>query len=158
MRTFSGNCWIKKISPDSFSDCPIYKKTLRMRSWSLKVDPTHSIRNTSLSFFLASPAAPNAQNNDVETTSDSDFDRDFSTESELLRLLPPLSKPAPNPSFVFHNKLPKSGSTTMKWLLVELARRNGFILDHQRFCISEGTDSYSITSILQKELTSSYKN
>ena len=37
--------------------------------------------------------------------------------------------------FVFHNKLPKSGSTTMKWLMSHLQKRNNFKLDHQRFCI-----------------------
>lgn len=32
----------------------------------------------------------------------------------------------PNPGFVFHNKLPKSGSSTMNNLLRELAKKNGF--------------------------------
>ncbi len=51
---------------------------------------------------------------------------------------PPPDVPPPNPNFLFHNKLPKSGSTTMKWLLVELSKKNGFKLDHQRYCINKG--------------------
>jgi len=37
---------------------------------------------------------------------------------------------------VFHNKIPKAGSTTMKWLLVALSKRNGFTLDHARWCLN----------------------
>ena len=36
----------------------------------------------------------------------------------------------PNPKFVFHNKLPKSGSTTFLALLNELRKRNNFDLAH----------------------------
>jgi hypothetical protein len=32
----------------------------------------------------------------------------------------------PNPGFIFHNKLPKSGSSTMNQLLRELAKKNNF--------------------------------
>jgi len=41
----------------------------------------------------------------------------------------------PNHRFIFHNKLPKCGSSTMKNLLKLLQKRNNFKLDHQRFCI-----------------------
>jgi len=41
----------------------------------------------------------------------------------------------PNHRFIFHNKLPKCGSSTMKNLLKLLGKRNNFKLDHQRFCI-----------------------
>jgi hypothetical protein len=47
---------------------------------------------------------------------------------------PGLSSP-PNNRFIFHNKLPKCGSSTMKNLLKLLQKRNNFKLDHQRFCI-----------------------
>ena len=60
------------------------------------------------------------------------------TTEELKSLMKPLGSPPPNPKFVFHNKIPKAGSTTMKWLLVALARKNGFRLDHARWCLSEG--------------------
>ena len=56
----------------------------------------------------------------------------------LVADAPPPDVPPPNPNFLFHNKLPKSGSTTMKWLLVELSKKNGFKLDHQRYCINKG--------------------
>ena len=32
----------------------------------------------------------------------------------------------PNPGFIFHNKLPKSGSSTMNQLLRQLAKKNNF--------------------------------
>lgn len=57
------------------------------------------------------------------------------TPEELKSVMPPINRPPINPNFVFHNKIPKAGSTTMKWLLVGLAKRNNFQLDHQRFCI-----------------------
>ena len=46
-----------------------------------------------------------------------------------------------NPRFVFHNKIPKAGSTTMKWLLVALSKRNGFVLDHLKPCVNRETCS-----------------
>ena len=60
------------------------------------------------------------------------------TTEELKALMQPLGSPPRNPKFVFHNKIPKAGSTTMKWLLVALARKNGFLLDHARWCLSQG--------------------
>ena len=63
----------------------------------------------------------------------------IATIEELLPLAPPMGAPPRNYNFVFHNKLPKSGSTTMKWLLVELEKINKFKLDHQRYCINKGT-------------------
>jgi len=56
---------------------------------------------------------------------------------ELLQVMKPLGSPPVNSKFIFHNKIPKAGSTTMKWLLVALAKRNGFILDHARWCLNE---------------------
>lgn len=49
---------------------------------------------------------------------------------ELAPLVAPIGNPPKNSRFIFHNKIPKAGSTTMKWLLVALAKRNGFTLDH----------------------------
>ena len=63
----------------------------------------------------------------------------IATIEDLMPLAAPVDSPPPNPLFLFHNKLPKSGSTTMKWLLVELQARNNFKLDHQRYCIHKGT-------------------
>jgi len=57
------------------------------------------------------------------------------TVEELKKTMPSLDAPPVNRNFVFHNKIPKAGSTTMKWLLVGLAKRNQFTLDHQRWCI-----------------------
>ena len=61
-----------------------------------------------------------------------------SSLKDLLPQLPPMDAPPINTKFLFHNKLPKSGSTTMKWLLVELQKKNNFKLDHQKFCIKKG--------------------
>ena len=60
------------------------------------------------------------------------------TPNELRQSMAPLGSPPPNRRFVFHNKIPKAGSTTMKWLLVALSKRNGFTLDHARWCLNEG--------------------
>ena len=74
------------------------------------------------------------------------------SESPFLRVnlesnladLPPLDNPPISRQFIFHNKMPKSGSTTMKHLLTILAKQNDFSLDHQRLCIDvetcEGND------------------
>merc|ERR1712062_853253 len=43
----------------------------------------------------------------------------------------------PNPKFVFHNKLPKSGSTTFLALLNELRKRNNFDLAHLIPCFDQ---------------------
>ena len=40
------------------------------------------------------------------------------TLQELKQTMPSLDAPPVNRNFVFHNKIPKAGSTTMKWLLV----------------------------------------
>lgn len=65
----------------------------------------------------------------------SEADVHRATTTELKAVMPALDAPPLNPRFVFHNKIPKAGSTTMKWLLVGLAKRNNFELDHQRWCI-----------------------
>ena len=40
--------------------------------------------------------------------------------------------PEANLDFIFHNKVPKSGSSTMKHILNYLSKRNKFALDHVR--------------------------
>jgi len=61
----------------------------------------------------------------------------MATADELRPLVAPLGSPPPNKKFVFHNKIPKAGSTTMKWLLVALSKRNKFVLDHARWCLNQ---------------------
>ena len=46
----------------------------------------------------------------------------------------------------------------MKWLLVELAAKNKFRLDHQRYCIDKGQFNYSIDYIIFKNKRSFQKN
>jgi len=41
----------------------------------------------------------------------------------------------PNMQFVFHNKLPKSGSTTMKYIAKLLSKQNDFTMDYRAPCI-----------------------
>ena len=43
----------------------------------------------------------------------------------------------PNKNFVFHNKIPKSGSTTFLAVVAELSRRNDFDLVHMLPCFDE---------------------
>ena len=45
----------------------------------------------------------------------------------------------PNPNFIFHNKLPKSGSTTMKYIISTLQKANDFHMDYQSPCINKAT-------------------
>lgn len=63
---------------------------------------------------------------------------------DVMANLPPLSTEPPSKRFVFHNKMPKSGSSTMKFILTILAKANDFTLDHQRLCVDielcEGND------------------
>ncbi|CAG5096596.1 Oidioi.mRNA.OKI2018_I69.XSR.g14693.t1.cds [Oikopleura dioica] len=53
--------------------------------------------------------------------------------------LPALNSPPPSSSFVFHNKLPKSGSTTMKYIISTLQKANDFHMDYQSPCINKAT-------------------
>ena len=43
----------------------------------------------------------------------------------------------PNDNFVFHNKIPKSGSTTFLAVVAELAKKNDFDLVHMLPCFDE---------------------
>lgn len=58
------------------------------------------------------------------------------TVDDLMPLVQAPGTGPANAKFVFHNKIPKAGSTTMKWLLVALSKRNGFTLDHARWCLT----------------------
>lgn len=53
-----------------------------------------------------------------------DFDY-FAPPDPMLKMVV-YSKPLPNPDFIFHNKLPKSGSSTMNQLLNQLKKKNPF--------------------------------
>lgn len=53
--------------------------------------------------------------------------------------LPALNSPPPSTQFVFHNKLPKSGSTTMKYIISTLQKANNFHMDYQAPCINKAT-------------------
>ena len=50
------------------------------------------------------------------------------TVEELKKTMPSLDAPPVNRNFVFHNKIPKAGSTTMKWLLVGMYPKDILIL------------------------------
>jgi dermatan/chondrotin sulfate uronyl 2-O-sulfotransferase UST len=44
----------------------------------------------------------------------------------------------PNPRFIFHNKIPKCGSSTMSNVLLTLQHINTFKLNHLRPCLEDG--------------------
>jgi len=48
--------------------------------------------------------------------------------------------PLPNPRFIFHNKIPKCGSTTMANILAALETTNNFNLIHYHPCIKSPCD------------------
>jgi len=54
------------------------------------------------------------------------------SRAELLAMLPPPDTRPNSLTFLFHNKLPKSGSSTMKHILQVLSKKNRFALDHVR--------------------------
>ncbi|CAG5099159.1 Oidioi.mRNA.OKI2018_I69.XSR.g16304.t1.cds [Oikopleura dioica] len=95
---------------------------------------------TTVASEIASPVEP--KSNDASNYAAS---ADFAAEKakldqnygRALGQLPPLDSPPISTNFVFHNKMPKSGSTTMKHILSVLSKENNFILDHQRLCISD---------------------
>lgn len=61
-----------------------------------------------------------------------------SKQSGLQELdLPPLNMAPPNRNFVFHNKMPKCGGTSMKYILYVLSEDNDFYLDYQPPCLGD---------------------
>jgi dermatan/chondrotin sulfate uronyl 2-O-sulfotransferase UST len=56
------------------------------------------------------------------------------TSDEALLAPRDVAQP-PNPTFVFHNKLPKSGSTTMKYIADQMAIKNNFKMDYVPPCL-----------------------
>jgi len=74
------------------------------------------------------PPAPAAE---VEVASTSSSDDGYE--------LPPLNSAPASFNFVFHNKLPKSGSTTMKYIISTLQKANNFHMDYQAPCIHKAT-------------------
>jgi len=61
-----------------------------------------------------------------------------SKESGLQELdIPPLNMAPPNRNFVFHNKMPKCGGTSMKYILWVLSEDNDFYLDYQPPCLGD---------------------
>ena len=56
------------------------------------------------------------------------------TSDEALLAPRDVAQP-PNPTFVFHNKLPKSGSTTMKYIVNQMAIKNNFKMDYVPPCL-----------------------
>merc|ERR1712110_915138 len=60
----------------------------------------------------------------------SSINADLSINEELFKQVPPPDTPPPSLNFVFHNKVPKSGSSTMKHILKRLQGKNGFLLNH----------------------------
>jgi len=69
----------------------------------------------------------------VETTAPPPPTPNSAITDESL-LVPRLPELPPNPTFVFHNKLPKSGSTTMKYIADYLQDKNNFKMDYAPPC------------------------
>ena len=60
-----------------------------------------------------------------------------SSRSLTANLQPESVAVLPNPRFIFHNKIPKAGSTTMSNILQALEDRNGFDMLHFRPCVEQ---------------------
>lgn len=65
--------------------------------------------------------------------------------TEQYITLPPLDSPPASSNFLFHNKLPKSGSTTMKYIISTLQKANNFHMDYQAPCINKLTCATDLT-------------
>jgi len=77
----------------------------------------------------------------VQVAEDQSFEPVYAQSSAGYDLsgLPALNSPPPSSQFVFHNKLPKSGSTTMKYIISTLQKANDFHMDYQSPCINKAT-------------------
>lgn len=64
----------------------------------------------------------------------------------------------PNPRFIFHNKIPKSGSTTLANIVHTLEERNRFKLRHFHPCINEPCDKETDGRAHSAELAQTIKD
>lgn len=87
------------------------------------------------SISVSTPAPPiKSFAHDIETSMEKKEEKSYDKpklpllseiDEEILKDLP-ISFQVPNPGFIFHNKLPKSGSTTMHNILTVLSQWNNF--------------------------------
>jgi dermatan/chondrotin sulfate uronyl 2-O-sulfotransferase UST len=121
------------------------------------IAPAAPIAPVDQTAYLASPAevapmAPVAPESLVNQAAEMPFESVKVAEEQLfepvyaqssagydLSGLPALNSPPPFSQFVFHNKLPKSGSTTMKYIISSLQKANDFHMDYQSPCINKAT-------------------
>jgi len=121
------------------------------------IAPAAPISPVDQTAYLASPAevapmAPVAPESLVNQAAEMPFESVKVAEEQLfepvyaqssagydLSGLPALNSPPPSSQFVFHNKLPKSGSTTMKYIISSLQKANDFHMDYQSPCINKAT-------------------
>ena len=82
----------------------------------------------------------------VETTAPPPPTPNSAITDESL-LVPRLPELPPNPTFVFHNKLPKSGSTTMKYIADYLQDKNNFKMDYAPPCFHPPCNAKSGSSL-----------
>lgn len=64
----------------------------------------------------------------------------------------------PNPKFIFHNKIPKSGSTTLANIVHTLEERNRFKLRHFHPCVNEPCDKDTDGRAHSAELSAAIKD
>lgn len=63
-----------------------------------------------------------------------------SNDELITALLPPMDTPPVNRNFIFNNKMPKCGGTSLKYILYVLSEDNKFHLEYQAPCITECGD------------------
>ncbi|CBY36765.1 unnamed protein product, partial [Oikopleura dioica] len=59
-------------------------------------------------------------------------EKEYTESEEVLEEKDPIHFAMEDKKFIFHNKLPKSGSSTMKYILKVLSDKNDFFFDHYR--------------------------
>lgn len=96
--------------------------------------------------------APGRESASIEALYDDDMP-DVASIDDLMKersVVRPAGMAPLNLDFVFHNKVPKSGSSTMKHILQALSRRNSFELDHVRIIKFDSRDNDELVTHIKK--------
>ena len=82
----------------------------------------------------------------------SEFDWDYEEELDERIKEHEIDRSIPNANFIFHNKLPKSGSTTMHDILRELSQKNLFYYKKMDSSNMNFDDDASLTEYIKENM------
>jgi len=110
---------------------------LYSNAYSTKIRLLHSKHHLNAKIRKQVKLAPIQAAEDQLQKTESEESTIFQTQEILNQ--PPMNSPPPNRNFVFHNKVPKCGGTSLKYILYVLSEDNNFTLDYQPPCIQGKT-------------------